>query len=356
VTLSEQPAHVQSVHPRRKLGALPPDSTKPRLYLARYTASELVAAVPNGIDYLSHIPTWGMYDNDTIGDATAAAAAHIEAVWSSYGQGQSASVPEAAVLDFYSACSGYLTRFPATDQGARLQDVLKHWRRAPGLGGRTIAAFFAVDPGNEEMVRAALYLFGALYVGVVLPRVAHTQCDAGQPWDVVDDDGGEDGGHCVHLGAASRTGNYKVTTWGQVQEITPAWWRRYVVEAWAPVSTTWVRAGLSPAGLDAETLNRDFTALTGEPGPFPPSVIPPRLASAPPAEPTEATGPPSGPTSPIAAPPVPSPRDGPDDDPEWEADLDLADELRRWLGHHQWSRVSRSLASMAVSWLRARNL
>jgi len=349
VTLSEQPPHVLSAHPLRKLGALPPDQAKPRLYLGRYAAPELVAAVPHGIDYLSHIPSWDMYANDRIGDCTAAAAAHIEAVWASYGQGRKVIVPEAAVVEFYAACSGYAAGIPASDRGVRLQDCLSRWRRAPGLGGHTIAAYFAIDPQDTAMVRAALYLFGALYVGVALPRVAQDQLDAGRPWDVVEDDGGEDGVHCVHLGAASRGGNYAVTTWGRVQQVTPAWWRRYAMEVWAPVSTTWVQAGLSPAGLDAATLNRDFTALTGEPGPFPPSIVPP--------PPADARGRHSGPpTPPGMAITDPVATGSGMADEVGDIDMELATSLRRWLSHHQWSSASKALAVTAVAWLTARNL
>jgi hypothetical protein len=348
VTLSEQPTYVQSTHPHRKLGALPPDPNRPRLYLSRYADPELVAAVPNGIDYLSHMPDWGMYSNDQIGSATAAAAGHIEAVWASYGQGRKVIVPEAAVVEFYARCSGYAPGLPASDRGARLQDCLAQWRRPPGLGGHTIAAYFAVDPQDTAMVRAALYLFGALYVGVALPKVAQGQLDAGLPWDVVEDDGGEDGGHCVHLGAASRGGNYAVTTWGRVQQVTPAWWRRYVVEAWAPVSTTWVQAGLSPAGLDAATLNHDFTALTGEVGPFPPSIVPPTPAAALDSTRGRHAGPPTPPgLTPAAADPATEVDD---------IDVELATALRRWLAHHQWTSTSRALAATAVRWLTARNL
>jgi hypothetical protein len=352
VTLSEQPPHVQSVHPQRRLGALPEKPSQPRLYLDHYLASELVAAVPNGIDYLSHIASWQTYGNDRVGNSTAAAAAHIETVWASYGQGRSVVVPEAAVMEFYAKCSGYVPAFPASDRGARLQDCLGQWQRT-GLGGHQIAAYFEVEPSDPALVRTALYLFGALYVRVALPRVAHHQLDAGQPWDVVADDGGEDGGgHCVHLGAAFKDGNYGVTTWGRVQEVTPAWWGRYVTEVWAPVSTTWVQAGLSPAGLDTVALNQDFETLTGRPGPFPPSIVPPPTSTVPVmnrGRHEAATGPSVAvdpETDPVAATnPTPS-----------DADVQLANALRRWLTHHQWTAASRALAKAAVDWLTARNL
>jgi len=354
VTLSEQPTHVQSVHPHRKLGALPGNPSQPRLYLDHYLASELVSAVPNEVDYLSHIPSWAPYGNDRVGNATAAAAAHIETVWASYGQGRSVVVPEAGVMEFYSKCSGYVPAFPGSDRGARLQDCLAQWQRT-GVGGHQIAAYFEVEPADAALVRTALYLFGALYVRVALPRAAHYQLDAGQPWDVVADDGGEDGGgHCVHLGAAFKDGNYGVTTWGRVQEITPAWWARYVTEVWAPVSTTWVQAGLSPAGLDTVALNQDFETLTGRPGPFPPSIVPPTASVVP----VMSRGRHEAATGPSAVAVM---------DPETDqvetarpavsdADRQLAIALRRWLTHHQWTAASREFAKAAVTWLTARNL
>lgn len=333
---SGQPAHVQSVHPYRKLGARRPDLTRPRLHLARYTAPELVAAVPAAVDYLSHVNQWPMYGNDQLGDCTAAAAGHIEEVWSTYGQGQTVTVLDTAIVGFYSACSGYQPGRPDTDQGAGLQECLSYWR-ATGLGGHQIAAYFSVDPTDHAMIRTALYLFGAVYLGVDLPRIAQAQLDSGLPWDVVGDDGGSDGGHCVHLGAASTTGNYVVTTWGQLQQITPAWWGRYVTEAWAPVSTEWVRNGLSPAGLDVATLNHDFAELTGQQGPFSPSVVPP--------------------PAPVPAPsPVPEPAPPPKPtlahDP---ADVEFSLALRVWLGHRH-RGASHALVRAGATWLTEKHL
>jgi hypothetical protein len=329
-----QPAHVHSARPSRKLGRLPADPSRPRLNLDRYTSRALISAVPATVDYLSQVTSgWPMYGNDTLGDCTAAAAGHLEEVWSNYGQGRTVTVTDNAVLEFYSACSGYVPGRPDTDQGAVMQDCLKVWR-TPGVGGHEIAAFFAVNPTNHDLIRTALYLFGGLYVGVNLPVIAQDQFEQGVPWDVVRNDGGLDGGHCIHLGAASTTGNYAVTTWGQVQQVTPAWWGRYVEEVWAPVSAEWVRAGLSPEGLDVATLNADFQALTGQPGPFPPAVTPPA--------PTPTPGPTPTPPAPTPVPPV-------------DPDVALAGALRSWLRRRRYG-ASRTLAEEATAWLASKHL
>src|SRR2546430_10990929 len=63
------------------------------------------------------------------------------------------------------------------------------------------------------------------------------QFNAGQPWDVVADDGGIDGGHAVALVGYDPDAWY-VLTWGRVQKVTRAWFAKYVEEAWTDRKST----------------------------------------------------------------------------------------------------------------------
>lgn len=295
-----QPAHVQTSHPHRKLGRLAPhpESTHSRLKLADFLLDGYALTVPPAVDYLSKVITWPMYGNDNLGDCTAAAAGHMREAWTEYGQGATTLTTDADVLAFYEAVSGYIPGRPDTDQGANMQDCLAYWRKV-GLAGDTILAFFQVDPSNIAEVKTALWLFGGIYVGVNLPSSALDQFDNNQAWDYQPQlDNTIEGGHCVHLGALDSAGLMTVTSWGRTQKVTPAWWSRFVVEAWSAVTMDWVKANESPEGLDTAALNAAYLDITHQPGPgpFPVPVTPP----APPPAPTP-PGP--GPVPPV--PPVP---------------------------------------------------
>lgn len=220
--------------------------------------------IPDVIDELSEVADWPVYLNDQIGDCTVAAAGHMIEAWTRYGRGTTVEITDIDVVLAYRAVSGYDPARPETDRGAVMQDVLDYWRRV-GIGGHKILAFAQVNHHDPAEVATALYLFGHVYVGLKVPRSAEDQFRAGQPWDVVPDDGGIVGGHAVDLGARP----YRVVTWGRLQEVTGAFWDRYVEEAWVVADEDWINVnGSCPAGLDTTELNRQFTALTEQPGPF----------------------------------------------------------------------------------------
>lgn len=254
----------------RKYGRRPAytPAERPRLRLGPALVRDHVV-VPSVVDELSKVDEWPMYLNDRIGDCTVAAAGHMIEVWSAYGQGVTVKVSDQDVLTGYSAVSGYNPRTGANDDGCVMQDVLDYWRKT-GIGGHRILAFAEVDVANPAEISAALYLFGHVYVGLDVPYSAENQFAAGQPWDTVANDGGIAGGHAVDLGFNSDgEGLYKVVTWGAAQQMTNRFWHQYVREAWVVADADWVsRTGGSPPGLDVANLNAQFTALTGQPGPF----------------------------------------------------------------------------------------
>jgi hypothetical protein len=263
-----------------------PEETHARLHFGEFLTSTATISVPPVVDYLFAVSSFPMFGNDRIGDCTAAAAAHLREVWTAYGQkGPAAITTDADVFKFYELCGGYNPADPSTDQGAVMQDCLDVWRKT-GLAGDKILAFFQIDPTNLAEVKAALYMFGGVYVGVNFPKSAMTQFNNGQPWTYDPSaDNTIDGGHCVHLGAVDANGLMKVTTWGRTQVVTADWWARFTEECWGAASQDWIKDYKSPEGLDTTALNAAFTQITqGQPGPF-------QVAPAP--------GPPPVPTPPV---------------------------------------------------------
>jgi len=273
-----QPEHVQTSHPQRKLGRLPehPEHLRPRLHLGQFLRGDYKLSVPDVVDYSTKVASWPMAANDRLGDCTAADAAHGVQVWTTWGQGQTITPSDEAVVKFYSASTGYDPADPATDQGGNLQEVCEAFRTI-GIAGRTIEAFFRVNSDDFDELRSALYLFGAVSIGMAFPEFAMDQFNHDQPWDYVP---GRtrvkiEGGHDVLLVGATKGGNLKVVTWGKVQEVTPRFWTRFMGsrahgEAWARVEQDWVASsGIAPGNaLDVAALNQAFMSLTGQPGPF----------------------------------------------------------------------------------------
>jgi hypothetical protein len=269
------PAHDERTRPRLKLGPA----------LRGPTAGRVLPDVPAVVDYLSRVTEWPMYLNDRIGDCTVAAAAHMVEAATTYGRGRTTLIGDADVVAAYSAVSGYDPVTGRNDNGAVMQDVLDLWRK-DGIGGHRILAFAAVDVRDPIEVAAALYLFGHLYVGMNVPLCAEDQFATGKAWDtVLGFDGGNLGGHAVNLGGIDPDGSYRLVTWGRVQPMTRPFWRRYVEEAWVVVTPEWLEAtGGSPEGLDAAVLGEAYTALTGQPSPFPDRPTPPPAPGPVPAE------------------------------------------------------------------------
>lgn len=251
----------------RKLGRLPNDPTKPRLKLSRFL-SATAPTYPENRDYLSKVSHFPMYLNDRIGDCTCATIGHIIQSVTTYGQGETKTITDSDVLQAYEAVSGYDPTTGANDNGAVVQEVLDYWRKN-GVGGHKIAAFAEVDINNEDELRAAMNLFGTVYLGIAFPDTAFDQIDNGEPWDVVD--GAKiEGGHAINAGYYDVSDNmWKIVTWGQVQPMTQAFWDEYVDEAWVVLTPEWFDAnGRNPDGIDMKALGDQFTSLTGEANPF----------------------------------------------------------------------------------------
>jgi hypothetical protein len=317
-----------------KLGRRPNDPDKPRLRLAP-RLDTTVPAPPALVDWLDKVQSWPMYANDRYGDCVWAMIGHAIEAYTTYGKGDTVTISEADVLKSYSDVTGFNPDDPSTDQGTVIQDALNYWKTT-GVGGHQIKAFAQVDHTNPDEVKAALNLFGVLLVGVNFPASAMDQFNAGQPWDVLDNDGGIEGGHAIHVGHADTDNvTYNLVTWGAVEGMTSAWWAEYVEEAWIAVTDDWLsEAGTSPGGLDLYGLGEDLSALTGEPNPFP----------AP--EPTPVPAP-----TPTPEPPAPSPE--PVDD--LEADQKFAGTLHHFV-RNPWLYSPHHLALVARKWLDARGL
>lgn len=245
-------------------GLQPNDRTKRRVTLRR--APGVTLTPPAAVDWLAPVTHWEMLGNDTVGDCTAAGAAHAQQTLALSGRRLDLHFTVADALTFYEAISGYQPGKPATDVGATLQDALNYWRKT-GIGGHTIVAFALLDAGDLDLVRNCISIFGSVYCGLSVAQSAMDQINARKPWTYVARSKIL-GGHCVPISGYTAS-SFKCVTWGQTQQMDLNFYNHYFDEVWVPITMEWLSAaGVSAQGLDTTALNADFTALTGEPAPF----------------------------------------------------------------------------------------
>jgi len=245
----------------RMLGKLAPKFNPKTLDFARYLKPKAIAPPPTKSywEYKIPEPTWGMYANDTIGDCTCAAAAHLLMNWTAH-TGSMVTPALEEVLGMYSAISGYDPISGANDNGAAITDVLDYLQKT-GLAGHKIDGWAQIDHTNLNHAKTAIYLFGGINIGVQVPQSIMDQTDQHETWDVVPNDGGIDGGHSIPNFGYGATGTTCVT-WGALQPMTWEWFKKYCDEAYCLLSLDWLASsGLAPSHLDVASLRADLQEL-----------------------------------------------------------------------------------------------
>lgn len=246
-----------------KLGKLAPKANLKTLLFSKYLKADAPPPPPKKVfrEYKIPADAWQMFGNDTIGDCTCAAVAHMLMLVTAH-TGNLVIPDLNDVLVMYSMVSGYVPGDDSTDNGAAITDVLERWQTV-GLAGHKILGWAAIDYTDVLSRHQGIYIFGANDIGVQLPMLADTQFGNKQTWDVAIDDGGIVGGHCIVEAGYGKQGSDFVT-WGNGQQKgTNAWSQRYVDEAYVVVTQDWINQadGLAPNALNLDALQTDLQAL-----------------------------------------------------------------------------------------------
>lgn len=245
-----------------RLGKQPPVHDPRTLTLEQYATSTIAAPPASDTDNLKRFTDWHMLGNDTVGDCVWAGAAHETMMWNKE-RSLAVAFSSASVLSDYSAVTGFNPKKPNTDQGTDMGDAAAYRRKtgildAAGLR-HTVAGYLAITPGDLTELYIAVYLFGAVGIGIEFPSSAMDQFNAGKPWDVVSHATIE-GGHYVPL-VAKRT-NLVCVTWARTQQMTTKFFGKYNDESVAYVSYEALANNKSPEGFNAAQLLADLQALT----------------------------------------------------------------------------------------------
>jgi hypothetical protein len=250
----------------RRLGKLPKKFDNRTLQIARYLRR--LPVPPPTIDHASRLPAdLGMMANDRLGDCTIAAAAHCVQSWSVYAERGIQTLTDAQVIAAYTAIS-------PNDNGATMLDALNYWRKT-GVGPDKIEAFAEAPMGDIAYAKLVIQYFGSAYIGISLPD----QNTFG-PWTTVTGAPNPWNGHAVNLVAYDDARQmFKVCTWGEIWDMSYAWFQKYTDECYAPLNDlSLIQAtGKSPEGFDWTALQYDLAHI-GDPvvvvGPPTPQSLP----------------------------------------------------------------------------------
>jgi len=245
-----------------KLGKLAARHDVRTLRLERYIKN--LPIPPDDIDWGSIAAPYPMFMNDSIGDCTCAAAAHLIEVWTKNAQVKESELRDSYVLRAYENISGYDPQTGLNDNGAVGIDVLNYWRKR-GIGNHRILAYAKIETSKRLNVFTACWLFGGIYVGIQLPNSAQKQLDNKQDWSImdsgVDSAPGSWGGHAISISTMNADA-LTCITWGQTQRMTWEFFNAYCDEAYAILSRDWLRRNQAPNGFAITELLADLTEIT----------------------------------------------------------------------------------------------
>lgn len=239
----------------RMLGKLAPVHVPGAIKLADYLPEKRIP-VPEVLDNVSCLTNIGMMANDRLGDCTCAAVGHAVQGWTAK-NGHEVIISDEEIVKAYSAVSGYDPATGANDNGAVEADVLRYWMET-GFNGHKLDSYAVIEVHSSYQMKLAMYLFGDAYTGVDLPESAQEQ----KVWSVVhgpEAEPGSWGGHAIPvLGYDHNT--LTCITWGAPLKMTWAFQRKYMDEAYAPLSADWVDevSKMAPNGLLWDDLKADL--------------------------------------------------------------------------------------------------
>jgi hypothetical protein len=252
-----------------RLGRKRPHAHKRVRRFASYVDLAILrASIPDSADYSPKAAAAlaQMYGNDQYGDCVIAGEGHLVGVRTGNESGTPAVFATRDIVAYYEKVCG------PGDQGCVITDVLDAQKTQGFVGGHKISGYVSVDDTNQAEVRAAIYLFGGITLGINLPGSWANNAAPGFVWDNTNDPAV--GGHEVVCMGYNAKGVI-TSTWGMLGLITWAALAdaRIVDECYVAIGPDWTD-GTKPApnGLDLATLTADLQVLGG--GNIPP-VTPP---------------------------------------------------------------------------------
>jgi hypothetical protein len=200
-----------------------------------------------------------MLGNDKWGDCVVAGGAHEHILWNRMA-GKTISFNTADVGNDFQAITGVP---PNPFTGADMVQAANYRLKTGLLGAdgqrHKIAAYVGLTPGSLHELYAAMYLFGAVGVGLRVTNLMQRQFVNHEAWKVASGMQWTGEGHYVPC-VALRS-NIVAVTWGRFQAIRPSFYATACEEAIAFISQEALVAGKSPEGFDYAALIADLRSI-----------------------------------------------------------------------------------------------
>lgn len=250
--------------PEFKLGKLPARKNAVKLKFTDYIDLTKFPKIPDTFGHENKIRKfdWNTLGNDEVGNCVFAGACHETMIWSLMGGNECAKFTAKTAISDYSAVTHYDPKIPESDRGTDMQ-VAASYRKKVGIldadGKRhKVEAYLALPVGNLQIHMIALYLFGAVGIGILFPASAMEQFNAGEVWDVVPNSPIQ-GGHYIPL--VGKREDIVNVTWGTTQPMTDEFFQRYNDESIVYLSKEMFIDRKSPEGFDYDQLLLDLQKL-----------------------------------------------------------------------------------------------
>jgi hypothetical protein len=255
-----------------KYGRRPPKNA-PALRFASFLRSA-VPSYPAAEDYLAKLTGWQLLGNDVAGDCNAV-------TWANMRRLVTATLTteyyptQAQVWKFYQTqnpgfdpAGTQSTNGPGSkdDQGMDIQTGLEYLHATGGPDGVQAVAFAKVDHTDMAQVKAALSIFGGLWLGIQVLDANQQQFAEGKTWTDVPGSA-IDGGHAI-LGGGYQP-DVRFITWAKETQFGPSFWNGnvrgtpLVEEAWLAIWPEHLGTKAFEEGVDQAALAADYQALTG---------------------------------------------------------------------------------------------
>lgn len=246
---------------KRRLGKLPVRKSRNTLKLAKFLDFNQFTETPEKIQWSKAVSKFSMMKNDELGNCAIIGVANIVKSWTA-NESQEKTMTDANIIDAYARICGYKPVTDTEDNGCVMLDVLNHWRDF-GIDGHKIEGYVSINGKNKKEVKAAVHLFGAVYLGLQLPAFAEGTDKwnlprEGPSYEILP---GSWGGHCVVILDADET-YVTIVSWGKLIKMNWEFLAAYVDEAYAVFAPDdWAADGTAPNGFDIVALRKKLHEL-----------------------------------------------------------------------------------------------
>lgn len=228
-------------------------------------------APPSEANWYADVQEWLELGNERVSNCVEAAAFHVILQQRSYLRPGDATLPtEEEAIASYAAITGYSPADPKSDKGSFVlgQEGLMQYWTTQGLlvgGARDRAtAYMQVRHRNPVELRQAIHTFGAVMVGIHLPKSVVSGDGPPYLWD--DPRGPSQGRHEILLVGYRVLENgyctYDLVSWGRLLRCTEAFLLSTADEAVCVFDEASLDArGINAAGINRQILLADMQAL-----------------------------------------------------------------------------------------------